>query len=534
MTPEEFELDRRRLARHSVTPVHASVGAFVHHAAGLHGDKIAFSFFEDDEHVSYRQFDELSNRLAHALAGLGVRHGSHVAVMLPNRMEYPVTWVALAKLGAVMVPVNTRYTPDELTYALIDSDSEFLVIDAEHVPMLDLLHDRPAALGNDRVVIRGPAMLPGSHSWGDLVARGAAGLPDMSRVTPDTVLGLQYTSGTTGMPKGCVVSHDYWMLLGRTICAQMMEPLGKILSPGQFHYMTSRNMLLSAMQNGGTLYMPRRPSSSRFVDWLQRYGIEWCFFPQIVLQEGAFTSTKTNLRHVGIATYTSEQHLELESRFGIPARELFGMTEVGAAIGVPVEASSMSGSGSIGIPMLGREAMLMDDDGNPVPRGTIGELCIAGPSMLQAYYKKPDANAKSFVGKWFRTGDLARQDADGCFYIVGRVKDMIRRSGENIAARELETVALRMPEIEDAAAVGVPDPKRGEEVKLFLSLRAGRQAPPAEAIMGHFQQHVASFKVPRYLAWLDEFPRSTSLKIQKSKLKEPPYSELPVFDRLAE
>ncbi len=258
------------------------------------------------------------------------------------------------------------------------------------------------------------------------------------------------------------------------------------------------------------------------------------WFPQLVLRqtpEGG-NDRRHRLKEVGIAAYTREAHKELEHRFGVAAREIYGMTEIGAALSVPPECGEMSGSGSVGIPMLARTATIRDQNGAPVRVGDTGELWVRGPSMLTEYYRKPAANAESFRDGWFRTGDLCRQDDEGFYYIVGRLKDMVRRNSENIAAREVEEVALQVSFVEDAAVVPVPDSRRGEEVKLYVILKSGRECnvETIDAILRHMRGSLAAFKLPRYVAFATSFPRGPSNKIEKGPLKAAPDLRLGSFD----
>jgi acyl-CoA synthetase (AMP-forming)/AMP-acid ligase II len=163
---------------------------------------------------------------------------------------------------------------------------------------------------------------------------------------------------------------------------------------------------------------------------------------------------------------------------------------------------------------------IVNEIGQDVSLGETGELWVAGRSILLGYYKRPDANRENFRGRWFRTGDLFRQDEDGYFYIVGRIKDMIRRSGENIAAREVEAVLNTLPEVQEAAVVPVPDPLRREEIKAYLLLKEGldQQDLPPEKVIEHCREHLAAFKIPRFVAYVEDFPRTPSRKIQKQKI----------------
>jgi crotonobetaine/carnitine-CoA ligase len=211
------------------------------------------------------------------------------------------------------------------------------------------------------------------------------------------------------------------------------------------------------------------------------------------------------------------------------------MTELGPATFMPLEADDMIGSGSCGIAGPYRQCRVVDGEGRDVPRGEVGEMVVRGSGILLGYWNRPDATRDAFFGDWFRTGDLFRQDERGYFYIVGRVKEMIRRSSENIAAREVEAVLKDMTEIVEAAVIGVPDELRKEEVKAYVLLQPGmtRDDVPPEAILAHARARLAPFKVPRYIEYRTEFPRTPSNKIRKPELvKEKPDLRADSWDRV--
>jgi crotonobetaine/carnitine-CoA ligase len=201
----------------------------------------------------------------------------------------------------------------------------------------------------------------------------------------------------------------------------------------------------------------------------------------------------------------------------VRAREAYGMTEIGTGMLVALEDDHMTGSGSVGKPPDYRITKIIDQDGKPVKPGEIGELLIKGPGIFKGYYNKPEATAKAFEGDWFRTGDLFRQDANGYFYIVGRIKDMIRRTGDNISASKVEHVLASHHKILSAAVVPVPDESRGEEVKAYIAPVQGETPEniPPEDVIAFCQERIAEFKVPRYIEYVDEFQRTASGKIQK-------------------
>jgi crotonobetaine/carnitine-CoA ligase len=234
-------------------------------------------------------------------------------------------------------------------------------------------------------------------------------------------------------------------------------------------------LLLMTIYQRGTLHVAARQSASRFTSWLRRFDIEFCLFPYVVFKQPPTPADAVpSVVRGNVYGVPPRIHALLEERFDFCAREAFGMTEVGSALYMPIEAVDRVGSGSCGLPSPFRECRIVDADGREVARGEIGELVIRGPGILRGYYNKPEATAQALRGGWFHTGDLFRQDERGYFYIVGRAKDMIRRSSENIAAREVEAVLNSVPCVLESAAIGVPDDMRGEEVKAYL-----RSSPPA-------------------------------------------------------
>lgn len=515
-------------------PLPENLGALLDEAAAAVPDEPALVFFDSDETIAYAALREKVNRLANGLRSIGVRKGTHLGVMLPNVAEFPITWLAIARIGAVMIPVNARYTGRELHYVLDDGEADFLVIDEAFLPAYDEVAARLPRLGPGRVVARGTPRA-GERSWSSLLDGQDA---EFSGDAPalDDLLNIQYTSGTTGFPKGCMLTQRYWLTIGKVNARRDGRVYKRILAATPFFYMDPQWLMLMAFYQRATLYVAVRQSASRFMEWLRRYRINFTLFPELVYKQPATPRDADNeIIRVNMYGVRKEFHADIERRFDFVAREAFGMTEIGSGLFMPIEATDMVGSGSCGIPAPFRECRIADMDGNTLPQGEVGELLVRGPGILLGYYRKPEATAAAFHGDWFRTGDLFRQDERGYYYIVGRVKDMIRRAGENIAAREVEAVLCQLPEIAEAAAVPVPDDTRGEEVKAYIVLRPGltpRDVPP-ERVIEHCSAGLASFKVPRYLEYRASLPKTPSEKIAKHVLKsESPDLRRGSWDRL--
>jgi acyl-CoA synthetase (AMP-forming)/AMP-acid ligase II len=511
-------------ARFEAQELPESLGSLVRRCAELHGDKTVGCWFDEGVSLTYRELDRSADRLAVSLVEIGVRKGTHVAVMLPNVPAFPISWIALGRIGAVMVPVNAAYTGEEVSFVVNDSDAQFLIVDAEYVATASTMPRRPALLSDTNIVVHGPAPARGMRSWDALERDGQLPFEPANAVVRTDLLNLQYTSGTTGFPKGCMLTHDYWMILAYNAAyfGSKDEEVRNVLIWAPFFYMDPMWQLLMAMTRGGTAFVARRMSLTRFLDWLKRFEIHYCIFPEPALKQRAPgpADKDVSLKHVSIYGWRAEARREVEERFGVTAREAYGMTEIGGATIVPPSADHMAYQRSCGLPAPFRELKIVDENGREVSSGEVGELWVAGRALLWGYYKRPEANAESFRGRWFRTGDLFRHDENGYHFIVGRIKDMIKRGGENIAAQEVEAVLRDLPEVEEAAVVAVPDPLRREEVKAYLKLRAGMTSKdlPPHAVFEHCEGRLAKFKIPRYLAYVEDFPRTPSRKIQKKLL----------------
>ncbi|MBE0695080.1 MAG: acyl--CoA ligase [Aquamicrobium sp.] len=497
-----------------------SIGAFVAGRAATLGDAPAAIWFGDGITLSYADLHRRSDALAAALLARGIRKGAHVALMMPNVPEFVLSWFALAKLGAVLVPTNTAYTSTELDYLLNQSDAQALITDASLLPALEGMSKRPAVLDDARVFVRGggapyvslDAMLAEDREW-------TAPWP----VVSTDLMSLQYTSGTTGFPKGCMLTHDYWLLLALSAAAGMgADAVKRSLLWAPFFYMDPQWQLLMTMQLGGTAYVARRMSLSRFFDWARDLQINYTYFPEAALKTlpPSDRDKEMSLRYINAFGWSPASVREAEERFGVIARDSFGMTEIGAGMLVPVSATHKLDKRTCGVAAPFRETRVIGEDGRECAPGEAGELQIRGRSILLGYYKRPDANAESFDGDWFRTGDLFIRDEDGYLSIVGRIKDMVRRSSENISAREVEAVLEELEQVEEAAVVPVPDPLRKEEVKAYLKLKPGvaREDFSLDALFEHCRKNLAAFKVPRYVAFIDDYPRTPSHKIAKPKL----------------
>ncbi|UWU75770.1 acyl--CoA ligase [Bradyrhizobium huanghuaihaiense] len=499
-----------------------TIAQLVSMRARTNGSTTAIDVFDRGERATYLEMDQLSNRCAHALRTAGVRKRDRIGVMLPNRIEFPVLWFAIAKLGAVMVPINMRYTPREIEYVLSDTQAKFAVVDGAAWSVFAAMEPWPRDLAKERVILVGQPS-HGTATTLDKLVKGADNGSVQEDISPNDLLNIQYTSGTTGFPKGCMLTHDYWGVRSYHAMCSELQPYQRYLSAQPFFYGDPQEHLLRSYRQGGTLYLAPQLSSTRFIGWVKKHRIDWCQIPELIGRqaEASDEDGATCLKQTLNWGWSPDLVRRFRKRFGAHTQDAYGMTEIGYATLMTNEFDELADSGSVGIRAPFRALRLMNEDGSPTPVGDVGELWVRGRGILQGYWNKPEANAALFEGEWFKTGDLLRCDELGFHWLVGRTKDMIRRSSENIAAREVEAVIREIPEIADVAAVPVPDVKRGEEVKIYVELRDGVTPDKldVERILKHARANLAVFKVPRYIAFIRALPRTTSSsKVLKREL----------------
>jgi len=493
-----------------------TIGECLDAAAARHGAQPLLRYAGQTRSVA--EVSRQTVQVALLLRALGVGIGDRVALMVPNGFEFPIIWLALARLGAVAVPLNTGYQDDDLSYTLNDADAHWLAIDGDALPRWERVRERVPAI-RQPLVVAGAGAAPFWRLVADAPTQGS--FPDLA---PDALLNIQYTSGTTGLPKGCMLSHAYWLGIG-AVAADVfgLQPGDVDLTAQPFFYMDPQWNLIACLRSGATLAILPRFSPSTF--W-QAVGDECATvvyligsMPLFLLQQPEQPARERGhrLRLVLCSGIHPQYHAEFERRWGVPWREAYGMTETGVDLVMPVAADALVGSGAMGWPIATKQARVVDASGADVADGVPGELLVRGQPMMLGYWNNPAASAAALRDGWFHTGDLVVRDAHGCYAWRARLSDTIRRAGENIAAAEVERVLLTHPAVRDAAVVAVPDALRGQEVKAYLVLRPG-WAPDPEAILDLVRTRLARFKVPRYVAFVADLPRTASERVEKHRL----------------
>lgn len=512
----------------------SNLGQLLDDAARKYGERLIWQSLDDASTLSFSDIAAESLAFARALRDIGVRQGDHIAVMLPSVTAFAITWAAIARLGAVIVPINYQYTSSELGYVLNDSDSSFLIIDENKADLLVPLGPHGYSIPAPNIILHGMPDQRFKHNWHEMLRAAPVTSIEMPEVQPNDLMSIQYTSGTTGFPKGCMLTHDYWLVLGAVRAIQMNKPKRMLLDK-PLSYMGGIWRLLVCLYVGTTACVAHKFTLSGMQQRIVDNQIDLFSVTDPV----AKLPVHPGIRDMKFSCITAsglskEAHVAIEKKFDGPVREMYGMTEIGSTIYMPIEDAAMSGSGSCGKPAPFRECRIVDPSGKDVGPGQSGELWVRGRAIFQGYYNKEEATRDAFHDDWFRTGDLFRQDENGYFYIIGRIKDSIRRSGENISSHEVASVVASLSGIMEAAAIGVPDDFRGEEVKVLIVLQGGasRHDVSPEYVIAHCQNQLAAFKVPRYIQYVSDFPRTSSGKIAINAIKnDPALMQAPVFDR---
>jgi crotonobetaine/carnitine-CoA ligase len=490
-----------------------------------------FIIFDDLEgettHLSYAEFDAQVNRAANMLHALGIGHGDKINLHLPNCLEFLYLWFGAAKIGAVIMPTNVAATADELEYLVSHSESRLIFTVQAHLDVVEDVRRRctgvEGVIVSDRSVPRGAKHLD-FHAM--VVEQKSVAPP--ATVGPLNEAAIMYTSGTTARPKGVLVTHANYIYAGETVAkAIRLAPEDRhfVVMP-LFHGNAQYYSTMSALVVGASMVLTARFSASRyFHKCIEHQCTVTSLFAapiRMLLAQPRRPDYRNNrLRVVIYAQNITEAQLdEWHERFGAPLLQLWGMTEtMGPPLMNPIEFERRNMS--MGLPVMGYEVELVDEQGTTVSAGTVGQIVVRGEpgwTLMKGYFKNPEATADTLRRGWLWSGDNARQDADGYFHFVDRAKDMIKRAGENVAASEVEAVILQHPKVFDCAVIGVPDEMRDEKIKAVVVLHPG--APTSdEEIIAWCRERMAKFRVPELVEFREELPRTSVGKIQKHLLR---------------
>ncbi|MCB1607237.1 MAG: long-chain-fatty-acid--CoA ligase [Xanthomonadales bacterium] len=534
------------------TTQYASVAAMFEQACSSFADRPAFSSM--GKLLTYAELDRLSLQFASALRNrLGLAKGDRVALMMPNLLQYPIALFGILRAGLTVVNTNPMYTPRELKHQLNDSGAKAIVVLDKFAPTLQevrkdtgvehvILTSVGDMLGFPKSLLVNfvlkhvrkdiPAFdLPGHRWFRDVLRDGGDGKLPKTDIGPEDIAFLQYTGGTTGVSKGAMLTH-------RNMVANMLQVsafFGPTVKEGQeiiitalplYHIFALTCNCLVFMNVGGMNVLIADPRDmAGFVKELGKHrfsiitGVNTLF--NGLLNTAGFADLDFSQLKLSMGGGMAVQRAVAERWQKVTGCALFegyGMTE-SSPVATMNRPDTKEYTGSIGMPAPSTELSVQDDDGKLLPQGEVGELCIRGPQVMRGYWQRPEETAKCITADgWLRTGDVGRMDERGYFYIVDRKKDMILVSGFNVYPNEIEDVIAAMDGVLEVAAVGVPDDKSGEAVKVVIVKKDPQLS--AEQVKAYCKEHLTGYKQPRIIEFREELPKSNVGKILRRELRD--------------
>lgn len=504
------------------------VGDLIRTAAHAYPQKEAVVFYHENgqrSSITYQQLNSKSNSLANALTNMGIKKNDHVALYMLNSIEYTVIFLALAKIGAPAVPVDFSLVPDELSYIINHSDSKAIFFD-------DVLKDKVSMARKSFEQVK-------HYIYVGDTCENSLGYEEVLSDAPDKepevdiryldCLYIGYTSGTTGRPKGAVISH-YARSIGAGIknAQYMVDETAKWFSPGPMYHAKPLVNFVQAIAARATLISMKRFNHEGALRIINNEKVTHSFMvpamfnmilsiPQEVRKGYDVSSVKVLVSAAApLLTETKLKILDFFKNAGL--HEFYGATELALCTNLRPE-DQIRKVRCVGLPSPIDEVKILDDDGNEVPRGEVGILYSKNPTQFDGYYKNPKATEDAFRDGFNTAQDMARMDEEGYIYIVDRKKDMILHGGENVYPAEIEESLKNNPKIFDLAVIGVPNEKYGEEVKAVVVLKENETAS-VEEIIDWCQGRMSRKKIPRSVDFVDELPRNPSGKILKRVLRD--------------
>jgi acetyl-CoA synthetase len=502
-------------------------------------DRGRFALYWEDESgamaaYSFWDLQQAANRLSNALAALGVKRGERVAIILPQRPETVIAYIAVFQLGAIALPLSHLFGPDALEYRMEHAEASVAIVEPGTIANLWAI--RPHLTHLRQVIGVGGAMESGVLAWDRLLSRASTQFEPVDTKADDPAL-IIYTSGTTGPPKGALKAHRTLIgnVPGFVHSHDFFPRSGDMFwSPADWAWTGGlMDALLPSLMFGVPILGYRgRFDAEKAYYLIEKYGVRNSFlFPTALkLMMKAVPSPRDtfslNLRSimsagesVGVTVFEWAKE-----QLGVTINEMFGQTEINYVVG-NCQSAWPAKPGSIGRPYPGHRVAVIDDQGNELPVGELGEIAVKkenDPVFFLEYWKNPQATKDKFIGDWGCTGDQAKRDQDGYLWYQGRSDDVIKSAGYRIGPAEIESCLVKHPAVLNAAVIGKPDTTRGAIIKAFVVLQPGHS--PTEGLVGEIQNHVrgrlAPYEYPREIEFIDALPMTTTGKVQRKELRK--------------
>ena len=503
-----------------------NIRELIENQANRYKDKV-FLYWKDIT-VSYTQLNELTNRVANFLYDLGIRKGDKVSVYLPNMPEYVYLYLGIPKIGAITGPVNALFKAREVKFVIGHSEAKVIVTIPQFIEVVSQIKGELPDL--QHIIVIGDK-IEGTLSYEELMEKASPDAPPEVDINENKdPAAILYTSGTTGFPKGVLQTHFNIRRNAEMIrdITNGQEYFRYMLILPLFHVNAQIVTIVTPLVTGASSILTPGFSAQTHWETVAKYKAStFSCVPtvlSILLRMPHENLDLSSLEYIicGAAPLPVEVFKEFEKTFNCKIVEGYGLTEGTCASSInplPTETEDRRKVGSIGIPLPGNEMKIVDDHGMDLSTNMKGEIVIKGDNVMKEYYKNPEANAETLKDGWLYTGDIGYMDEDGFFYITDRKKDMIIRGGENIYPREIEEVLYSHPVVSLATVIGVRDKIYGELPKAFIVLKEGESLTEQE-IIDYCKKHLADFKVPKYVEFREDLPKTPTGKIMKQPLRE--------------
>ena len=480
-----------------------------------------------NKRFTYQEFNGRVNQFAHVLLQLGLRKGEKVAVLLFNSNQFVEIYFATAKVGGVFTPINFRFAPEEVRYIVDHSDARFFLYGEEFSDLVETI--RPKLTKVEFFISVRDGVAKGDLDYEALLKEPENTEPAV-RLSEKDKCQLMYTSGTTGRPKGALITHGniLWNLVNTIVGREDQEREISLVIGPLYHTAALNNHFTVPMALAGTSILIKHFEPRSLMEIIEKEkvnvisGAPALYHLLLALPDVERYDTRSVIKcTTGASILPDETKKRLLKLFpnAKGVYDVYGCTEASPNITILKAKDSFRKVACVGPPLPFLEVRIVDDHDKAVPTGEVGELTCRGPNVMKGYYKDKQATREALKGGWLHTGDLARMDEEGFIYIVDRKKDMIVSGGENIYPREIEEVLYHHPKIQEAAVIGVPDQVWGESVKAMVVLKKGETIEEKE-VVEYCKNHLASYKKPKSVEFVEDLPRNPSGKVLKKTLKE--------------